>query len=191
VKTKIVTSIYSDLHGTEFGGRPSRGGHYRHSLLSLMKMSDADFVCYTSDREFDDLVKFFYLENNVDKNKLILKKYDISNFSLSSKINKIKNIEETKHSDRCVEIQYCKFIWSIDESDIANYDNLYWFDAGLSHAGLFPRRYMNQSGYWQQNYHCTLFNNKILSNLITFTGDRIFLCAKENQMNYCSGTVPR
>jgi len=115
VKTKIVTSIYSDLHGTEFGGRPSRGGHYRHSLLSLMKMSDADFVCYTSDREFDDLVKFFYLENNVDKNKLILKKYDISNFSLSAKINKIKNIEETKHSDRCVEIQYCKFIWSIDE----------------------------------------------------------------------------
>ena len=191
MKTKIVTSIYSDLHGTEFGGRPSRGGHYRHSLLSLMKMSDADFVCYTSEREFDDLVKFFYLENNVDKNKLIFKKYDISNFSLSDKINKIKNIEDTKHSDRCVEIQYCKFIWCIAESDIGNYDNLYWFDAGLSHSGLFPYRHMDQSGYWQQNYHCYLLDNKFLSNLITFTGDNIFVCAKENQMNYWSGTVPR
>ena len=187
---KFITAIYSDLNGTDLGGRPDRKGHYRWSLLSLLKMTDADFVCYTSDREYDDLLKFFYEEKNVDRNKLIIKKFDISNFSLTEKINKIKNVEEVKKSDRCVEIQYCKFIWSIEESNIGNYDNLYWFDAGLSHAGLFPYRHMNQSGYWQQNYECSLFDNKFLNKLIEHTGDKIYICAKENQMNYWSGTVP-
>jgi hypothetical protein len=45
MSVKIITSIYSDLHGTEFGGRVGRGGHYRFSLLSLLKITDADFLC--------------------------------------------------------------------------------------------------------------------------------------------------
>ena len=44
---KILTCIYSDLSGTEFGGRHARGGHYRWSLLSLLQITDADFLCYT------------------------------------------------------------------------------------------------------------------------------------------------
>ena len=36
MKTLLITSIYSDLWGTEFGGRPSRDYHYRASLLSNM-----------------------------------------------------------------------------------------------------------------------------------------------------------
>ena len=76
MSVKIITSIYSDLHRSKFGGRPSRGGHYRWSLLSLLKMSDADFVCYTSERELEDLENFFYTQNNVDKNKLKLVTYD-------------------------------------------------------------------------------------------------------------------
>jgi hypothetical protein len=190
MKTKIVTSIYSDLYGTEFGGRPNRGGHYRYSLLSLMKMSDADYVCFTSEREYDDLCKFFYSENKIDPIKLTIKIYDISNFVLSDKINKLKNIEETKKSDRCVEIQYCKFLWSLNESFIGNYDNIFWFDAGLSHAGLFPEKHMKQDGYYNQNFNCLLFDNQLLTNLLSFTGDKIFICSKENQVNYWSGTVP-
>ena len=65
MKIKFITSIYSDLHGTEFGGRPNRGSHYRYSLLSLLKMTDADFLCYTSDREIKDLKNFFYTEHNI------------------------------------------------------------------------------------------------------------------------------
>lgn len=187
--TKIITSIYSNLYGTELGGRPSRGGHYRHSLLNLLNMNDADFVCYTSVEEHEDLVNFFYNQHRIDQNKLILKTYDLKNFSLTHKINKIKNIEETKKSDRCVEIQYCKFIWALDESN-DNYDNLFWFDAGLSHAGLFPTRYMIQDHYYSQNFYCTLFNNRLLQNLINFVEDKIVIVSKENQMNYWSGTVP-
>lgn len=190
MKTKIVTSIYSNLHGTEFGGRPSRGGHYRHSLRTLMKMSNADFVCYTSKEEIDDLKLFFYEQNNVSEEKLKLKIFDISNFSLTEKINKIKNIEETRSSDRCVEIQYGKFVWLLEELDVDDYDNVFWFDAGLSHSGLFPPKHMNNIGYWEQHYDCGLFNNNFLINLINFVGDKIVVCAKENVNNYWSGTVP-
>ena len=38
MKTKIITAIYSNLHGTDLGGRLSRQGHYYWSLLSLLKM---------------------------------------------------------------------------------------------------------------------------------------------------------
>lgn len=190
MKTKIITSIYSNLHGTEFGGRPSRGGHYKYSLRTLLKMTDADFVCYTSESEIEDLKQFFYDENKISDDKLKLKIFDISNFSLTEKINKIKNVEETKVSDRCVEIQYSKFIWSLEESNIDDYDMIYWFDAGLSHSGLFPPKYMNNIGYWEQHYECSLINNKFLSNLSEFTEDKIVLCAKENVKNYWSGTVP-
>lgn len=189
MKTKIITSIYSNLFGTDLGGRPSRGGHYRYSLLALMNMSEADFVCYTSQEEYDDLCDFFYNQKNIDQNKLKLKIFDLRNFALTEKINRIKNIEETKKSDRCVEIQYCKFIWCLENIE-EECENLFWFDAGLSHAGLFPIRHMAQNDYWSQNYNCILFNNKFLNNLTKFAEDRIVVVAKENQMNYWSGTVP-
>jgi len=78
MSVKFVTCIYSFLNGTTFGGRVNRYGHYRWSLLSLLKMSDADFVCYTSKDEYEDLVKFFYEDNKIDSNKLIFKIYDLS-----------------------------------------------------------------------------------------------------------------
>ena len=63
MRVKIITAIYSDLFGTEMGGRQGRKDHYRFSLLSIMKMTDADFVCYTSEREIGDLKIFFYNQN--------------------------------------------------------------------------------------------------------------------------------
>jgi hypothetical protein len=153
-------------------------------------MTNADFVCYTSKEEIEDLKLFFYEQNNISEDRLKLKIYDIANFSLTEKINKVKNIEETKASDRCVEIQYSKFIWLLEELDVDNYDNVFWFDAGLSHSGLFPPKYLNNIGYWEQHYDCSLFNEKFLNNLINFADDKIVVCAKENLNNYWSGTVP-
>lgn len=191
MRAKIVTSIYSDLYGTDLGGRPSRGGHYKHSLKSLLKMTDADFVCYTSEREIDDLKDFYYVQNNIPETQLQFKICDLYNIGLSEKINKLKNVDEVKNSDRCVEIQYSKFTWSLDELNIGDYDVIYWFDAGLSHCGLFPDKYMSgNQGYWETYYETKLFNNNFLKNLINFTGDKIILCAKENLNNYWSGTVP-
>ena len=80
MKTKIVTAIYDNLFGSDLGGRINRGGHYRHSLRSLLKMNDADFVCYTSEEEIEDLKKFFYVDNNISPKKLIIKSFDLRIF---------------------------------------------------------------------------------------------------------------
>ena len=190
MKTKIVTAIYDNLFGSDLGGRINRGGHYRHSLKSLLKMSNADFVCYTSEEEIQDLKHFFYVENNISSEKLIIKSFDLRNFEFTNKINKLKDIIETKKSDRCVEIQYAKFVWVNDEIT-SEYENIFWFDAGLSHTGLIPPKYMDESkGYWEKYYESSLFNNVFLKNLIDYCGDKVFVCAKENILNYWSGTVP-
>ena len=75
MKTKFITAIYSDLHGTIFGGRASRGSHYIFSLLSLLKMTNAVFLCYTSKNEIESLESFFYDEYKIPKDKLILKSF--------------------------------------------------------------------------------------------------------------------
>ena len=72
MKIKIMTSIYSDLYGSDMGGRPGRKDHYRFSLLSLLKMTQADFVCYTSERELESLNEFFYKQHQISQEKLLL-----------------------------------------------------------------------------------------------------------------------
>ena len=118
---KFITSIYSDLYGTEYGGRVNRGGHYRYSLLSLLKMTDADFLCYTSDRELDSLIEFFYNENNISPEKLKFQVFDISQTKFKDLINQYKNIDETKPSPLAKELfnfPYVKEVF-IDENYIS------------------------------------------------------------------------
>lgn len=186
-KTKFITAVYSDLHGTEFGGRPSRGSHYRWSLLSLLKMTDADFTCYTSDREVDSLKDFFYNENNIPENKIEFKISNLSEIKNKDLIYKYKNTEETKNSDRCFEIQYNKFFWWYNEDK--TYDYYFWIDAGLSYCGLIPDIYLPESHSMKQYYDSNLFNNNFLNNLIKISNNKFFLIGKENERNYWCGTV--
>jgi len=187
MKTKFITCIYSDLNGTELGGRPGRGGHYRWSLMSLLKMTDADFVCYTSDREYESLIEFFYNMHNVSPEKLEIKVFDITKTRHAKRLNEIKQVDLIKWGDRCLEIQYAKFEW-FDYED-GSYDNYFWIDAGLSHTGLIPNKYLIGTHPERRYYDSTLFNNEFLKNLIEFTGDKFFMIAKDNERNYWSGTV--
>lgn len=187
---KFITAIYSDLYGTELGGRPNRFGHYRWSLLSLLKMTDADFVCYTSDREYDSLVEFFYRENKINEDKLKIIKFNIKNTRYTNIINKYKDVDSTKKGDRCVEIQFMKFDW-ISLEDMS-YDYYFWIDAGLSHCGLIPNKYLSLSGTHNRGYYeSNLFNNTFLRNLISNTENKFTIIAKENDRNFWSMTVDR
>jgi hypothetical protein len=188
MSVKFITAIYSDLNGTEFGGRPSRGGHYRWSLLSLLKMTDADFVCYTSARELEDLKKFFYDENGISQSKLNIVQYDLENHYYSELFKKYKDFETAKRGDRCIEIQYMKFIWYTFED--FSYDHYFWIDAGLSHCGLIPNKYLTPGGpHNRQYYESPLFNNLFLNNLVKETGDKFTIIGKENVNHYWSGMV--
>lgn len=190
-KIKFITAIYSNLWGTELGGRPSRQNHYRWSLLSLLKMSNADFVCFTSEEEYSDLSNFFYKENNIDTKKLILKVFNLQENKYKDLIKKYKNIELTKKGDRCVEIQYMKFAWTYSEINSGSlYDYYFWIDAGLSHCGLVPSRYLSLTGPNNRGYYeSSIFNNKLLDNLVLNTENKFTMIGKENQRNYWSGTV--
>lgn len=183
MKIKFITCIYSDLHGTKFGGRASRGSHYRYSLLSLLKMTDADFVCYTSENELKDLEYFFYETYNVDKQKLKFSVYDLENTKYKDLINPLKNIGEMMSSDRCYEIQYSKFAWWWNEDK--TYDYYYWIDAGLSHCGVIPNKYLpSNTGSLQGYYESSIFDNNFLKNLISFTGEKFFIVTKDNVANF-------
>jgi len=188
MSTKFITAIYSDLYGTELGGRPNRGAHYRFSLLSLLKMTDADFVCYTSDREIESLKQFFYVENNISESKLKFAIFDIKDCKFKDLINYRKNVEEIKKGDRCIEIQYSKFSWWWNED--RSYDYYYWIDAGLSHCGLIPLKYLTEKNHVMKRfYESNLFDNDFLKNLIEDTKDKFLILGKENERNYWSGTV--
>lgn len=187
-KVKFITAIYSNLNGTELGGRPNRHGHYRWSLLSILKMNNADFICYTSDEEFDDLERFFYEENNISREKLQIVKFNLRNNEFSDIINKYKDVEGIKRGDRCIEIQYMKFIWFLLEDK--SYDYYFWIDAGLSHCGLIPNKYLTLTGPHNRGYYeSSLFNNTFLNNLLKKTGDKFSIIGKENERNFWSGTV--
>jgi len=125
-KVKFITAIYSNLYGTDLGGRPSRNGHYRWSLLSLLRMTSADFTCYTSKEEYNQLCDFFYEKNNINKNQLELKVFDLNKNDTKDLINKWKDIESTRTGDRCIEIQYMKFFWFLRED--FSYDYYFWID---------------------------------------------------------------
>jgi len=186
MKVKITTCIYSDLYGGDLGGRSGRKDHYRFSLLSLLKMSEADFLCYTSEREIEDLKNFFYETHQVSQDKLKFQVYDIAKTEYAEMINSIKDFEATKKSDRCVEIQYSKFSWFKKED--RTYDYYFWFDAGLSHTGIIPNKYLPMLGY-RGYFESTLFNDKFLENLISSSEDKFVIVAKENFRNYWDGTV--
>jgi len=187
MKVKFITAIYARLAGSDLGGRHARGGHYKFSLLSLLKMTNADFICYTSEDEIYDLEMFFYHENNISKDQLKFVVFDLFNTKFKDLINNKKNLEQTRKSDRCVEVQYSKFNWWWNEDK--TYDYYFWIDAGLSHCGLVPNKFLPHEGTQRRYYECTLFQNDFLKNLIEFTGDKIFIMGKENDRNYWSGTV--
>ena len=188
MKVKFITAIYSYLNNTEFGGRQNRAGHYRWSLISLLRMTNADFTCYTSFDEFEELKNFFYNQNNISEKQLTIVPFDLTKTKHFDLIDKIKNVETVKTSDRCFEIQYNKFFWMLNED--MSYDYYYWIDAGLSHCGLLPDKYLVHNDEYQGYYNSYFFDNSFLDNLINKTNDKLIIIGKDNVRNYWSGTVP-
>ena len=186
MRVKIITCIYSDLSSLNMGGRSHRKDHYRFSLLSLMKMSNADFLCYTSEREIEDLKNFFYILHNVSEEKLKFEVYDLTNSDYADVLNPMKEPSVSSVSDRSYEIQYSKFSWYNKEDK--SYDYYFWFDSGLSHTGLIPDKYLSGKGY-QVYFESSLFNDNFLNNLLNYCEDKFVIVAKENSRNYWEGTV--
>ena len=105
-KTLFVTSIYSNLWGTEYGGRPSREAHYKLSLLNVLNLNPDKVICYTSKDEIENLKNYFHVENKIDTHQLEFIIFDLKKSKHFKKIELLKDFEFMKTSDRCFEIQY-------------------------------------------------------------------------------------
>ena len=192
MKTLILTSIYNNLWGTKFGGRPSREAHYRLSLLNILNLKADKFICFTSQEELEKLETFFHEENNISKDVLEIRVFDLENSKYYNKIDSIKDHEWIKTIDRCHEIQYNKFFWLETIENILDYQKVYWFDAGLSHGGLFPEEYSFGDSY-TKHYNFNLFNKKYLEHIHKLTDDGKFLIVSKNNTGrfYWSQTIPQ
>lgn len=187
MSVKFITCIYSDLNNTGLGGRHARWNHYRYSLLSLLKMTDADFVCYTSEREIQQLQRFFFEEHEISQDQLKLVVFDLHSNKSQNLFEKHKDYESAKKGDRCLEIQYSKFHWWWNEDK--SYDYYYWIDAGLSHCGLIPLKYLVGDHSIAKYYESNLFQNEFLKNLIKESEDKFLILGKDNVRNFWAQTV--
>lgn len=188
MKTKIITCIYFDLHGTDLGGRPSRNDHYLYSLNSIMNIKNADFVIYTNNQ---NKVMNFYKSVYPDKiDRFKCYNYDLYNTEYKKEINKIKNIEETKQSGRCIELQYSKFTWL--NKNYQDCDYIYWIDAGLCYSGLLPDKFLktDSKSYFDRYYGSDYFTSNFVDNLNKFSENKIMVCAKDNINNYWDSPIP-
>lgn len=155
-------------------------------------MTDANFTLYTSTNEYNDLKDFFYKKYNIKENHLVIKIFDLKNSKYYDNIQKLKSKELMVKLQRCYEIQYNKFFWLKDEILLTQYDSYYWIDAGLSHSGLIPKKFLIDSGNNIAKYYTSnLFNNHMLKNLLNKTKDKIYIIGKDNiGQHYWSKTVP-
>jgi hypothetical protein len=140
-------------------------------------------ICFTSESELTDLENFFYTSNSVSKDILEFRIFDLTSSKYFDKIYKKKNLEEMKKFDRCFEIQYNKFFWVDDILELELFDKVYWFDAGLSHGGLFPDCFAYGNSF-ERNYQFNLFNTGFLNNLNTISDENFVLVCKNNTGAY-------
>jgi hypothetical protein len=181
-KTLIYTSIYDNLFGTEFGGRCSRLEQYKYGLLSILNLQPDLLVCFTQEELISDLEIFFFCEYAISREMIKFIPFNLKDTIHFEKIKKLKNIVEIQTSTRCFEIQYNKFLW-LDLIDTESFDKVYWFDAGLSHIGLFPENYSQGSSREEKNYERkTLFNKNFLEYLNQKTNDNLLLVAINNRI---------
>lgn len=189
-KTKFVTCIYSNLFGTEFGGRPSRDFHYKASLLSLLKIPNSEFVVYTAPETRNELEDFFYTRSKISPDKLKIKAFNLHDSRYFDSIRAKKDLGKMRKADRCYEVQYNKFYWLESELD-DQHNYFYWIDAGLSYNGLIHTKYLVDDNTHNRYYNSTIFNELFLSNLQSKTSDKIYVIGKDNTKgNYWSPTVP-
>jgi hypothetical protein len=115
-------------------------------------------VIYTSQEDKE------YLEKHIDfteyKSNVRFIIYDLFSHPNHEYFQKMLNGNK---SDRCHEIMHSKTSW-IKNHLTEDYDFYYWIDCGLSHGGLFPRKYRSGDNF-HDFFSCTLFNPTMVENL--------------------------
>ena len=174
-KTKLVTSLYTDISGPPFYGHgdKAREDRYFHSLRTLCHI-ESEIVLYcneTQKEQINDYLSKFKLNN------VILKISNLIDFPYSQAMIDIKN--KTNNFRTYHEVDWNKLFLLQKELD-ESYDYIYWIDVGLSHPGLFLDKYNpyidkadGMSATWENYSYINLFSPDLLNKLNNFTGQKL------------------
>lgn len=177
MKNKIVTGFYTDqsCHGFPFFGHPdkAREDRYFHSLRVLNNM-DTEIVCYCNEIQFNQILDYI---KQFELNNVKLKVSNLSDSKYSARIKSLK--EKTKDFNFYHEIDWNK-IFLLEKEFDSSYNYIFWFDVGLSHHGLFPKRF-NPNGdkitgmsYDYNTYSFTnIFNKGLIDGITSFLQDNL------------------
>jgi len=166
LKTKLVTSLHFGIGDFPFYGHKTvaRWDRYVNSLVQLSKMG-LPIVCYCGQNIYEELVKFLEGE-------------EVTNVDV-----KVKELKDIRHSNKMIEIKeknpdkfkfYLEVGWAkialMEEEMEDGIDYLYWVDCGLSHLGLYPRRYnSNRDKITNLSFNKYLYTYDGIFNEDTFT----------------------
>jgi hypothetical protein len=138
----IISGFFTNLYGTEFGGRPNAyKKRYLFGLASLASNSQKKII-YTSPNDRDELTDFLKKTLSIPEFKrYVIKPFYLTNQTFHPSIIILKK-EFGYLSDRCLQIQYGKFQWIMEciKEEEDNYT--WWVDAGLISNHLFPNIYV-------------------------------------------------
>lgn len=142
LRTKIVTAYWMDCSGYPFYSAASvRKFRYLGSLASHCKGIDLPIICYTHQRNYDELLE---LKNSQNLGNLEIKLLELSEMQIHPKINEVRErlLSERLEKEldgRGPEIMWGKF--DAVEREFEDADMVYWVDCGLQNPHLFPWRY--------------------------------------------------
>jgi hypothetical protein len=173
--TAIVTCFYTNLHGTNYGGRSDRNHHYLYSLASLLKITNADFIIYCDPQQETMLKEFL---EPLAKSKLTIYPYNLQSFYMKELFDRYKDFEDAKTSQRCQEIQYLKSYWM---NEVEGYDWVFWIDAGISYSGLIPDKHLIFPDNGMHEYfNSDLYCNALISGMKNFAKEKFLMFAINN-----------
>ena len=174
--TKLVTFLYFGLGDFPFFGHKvqARWDRYINSLVQLSQMG-LPIVCYTGSNTAEALQDF-------------LNENEVTNVTV-----KVKELEDIRHSKKMIEIKeknpdkfkfYLEVGWAkialMEDEMEEGLDYLYWIDCGLSHIGLYPRRYNSNAdkitGLSVNKYRYTydgIFNTETFPKINNWVGDKL------------------
>lgn len=185
-KTKLVTAYYTDISGPPFFGHaePARHERYLHSMRVLNGM-DIEISCYCNETQFEFLTNYI---NNFELTNINLKISNLTDLPVLDKMLKIK--ESTNSFDFYHEVDWNK-LYLLDKEYDESYEYIYWIDIGLSHHGIFPKKYNPNAelatGFSSDfnTYSFTkLFTPELFNGINNFADDK--LISIENQVQFHS-----
>lgn len=175
----IVTCFYTGLINTQFGGRPNSFKRRYLSGITNLQYNTQKKVIYTSNKDYDEL--FNHINNNVNEKNLEryqIKIFELKNQTFHEKIQSIRK-KDGYVQDRCLEIQYGKFQFLLNEKD--NDEYLWWVDAGLLDEHLFLKEHVNNL----EKYN--LFNDVFFENLKKDIKESVYFICGDRHNHYSHG----